>query len=120
MFDVLTPGTDIQLPTSNFPFRSVILIDMPVTKQAIKKVRQDKRKTIINLRIKKALKKAILTFHKNPTVAALNSVYKLVDRTAKTNVIHKNKASRIKSRLSKLVKSATKPAKPKSQHKSSR
>jgi len=89
---------------------------MPVTKQAIKKVRADKRKTIINLRVKKTLKKTVAAFSKNPTAAALKTVYKLADRTAKTNIIHKNKASRIKSRLSKLVKSATKPAKSKTQH----
>ncbi|OGD86049.1 hypothetical protein A3B51_00080 [Candidatus Curtissbacteria bacterium RIFCSPLOWO2_01_FULL_41_18] len=76
---------------------------MPVTKQAIKKVRQDKRKTIINLKRKKNYKKALHDFGKNPTVAGLSVIYKAVDRAAKTNVIHKNKASRIKSRLSKKL-----------------
>ncbi|MBI2594285.1 30S ribosomal protein S20 [Candidatus Curtissbacteria bacterium] len=88
---------------------------MPVTKQAIKKTRADKHKTIFNLRIKKALKEAILAFGKNPTRGALKLVYRRADRAAKTNVIHKSKAARIKSRLSKKVLSrskATKPAKP--------
>lgn len=76
---------------------------MPVTKQAIKKVRQDKRKTIINLKRKKIYKKALRDFGKNPTAAGLSVIYKAVDRAAKTNVIHKNKASRIKSRLSKKL-----------------
>lgn len=76
---------------------------MPVTKQAIKKVRQDRRKTVINLRVKKTLKQAILAFRKNPTSQALKAAYKAADKAAKTNVIHKNKASRIKSRLSKKI-----------------
>lgn len=77
---------------------------MPVTKQAIKKVRQDARKTIFNLRRKKAFKAAILAFRKKPTAAGLKKVYSALDRAAKTNVIHKNKAARLKSRLSKLFK----------------
>jgi len=76
---------------------------MPVTKQAIKKVRADRRKTIYNLRRKKALKKIILEFKKKPTSELLRAAFKATDLTAKTNVIHKNKAARIKSRLSKLV-----------------
>lgn len=81
-----------------------ILIDMPVTKQAIKKVRADERKRIINFRRKRAFKKAILAFGKKPTRAGLATVYKAADLAAKTNVIHANKAARVKSRLSKLLK----------------
>ncbi len=76
---------------------------MPVIKQAIKKVRQDKRKTVVNLRVKKAYKAAVLNYRKNPTKEGLVNVYKLADRAAKTNVIHRKKAARIKSRLSKLI-----------------
>lgn len=79
---------------------------MPVTKQATKKVRQDKRKAVFNLKVKKTYKKAALEFRKNPSDAALKLVYAAVDRAAKTNVIHKNKASRIKSRLSRMVKTS--------------
>lgn len=82
---------------------------MPVTKQAIKKVRQDNRKTIINLKRKKNYKKAVRDFLKNPTEAGFSVVYKALDRAAKTNIIHKNKAARLKSRLSrKIVKKASK------------
>ena len=81
---------------------------MPVTKQAIKKVRQDARKAVFNLQRKNAYKKAVKDFLKHPTEAGLKSVFSAVDRAAKTNVIHKNKASRIKSRLSKKLKPGTK------------
>jgi small subunit ribosomal protein S20 len=76
---------------------------MPVIKQAIKKVRQDKRKTAMNLLRKTAYKKAVHEFRKKPSAAGLTAVYKALDKAAKGNVIHKNKASRLKSRLSKLV-----------------
>ena len=92
---------------------------MPVTKQAIKKVRQDRRKTVFNLRVKRALKKAIADFRKNPTAAGLKLVYKVADKAAKNNVIHKNKASRIKARLSKLVKSSARTAQTKKTTKAS-
>ena len=83
---------------------------MPVIKQAIKKVRQDKRKTLINLKVKKAFQEAVRAFRKNPTKEGLAKVYRALDRAAKTNVIHKNKASRLKSRLSRLVPSKKKVA----------
>lgn len=83
---------------------------MPVTKQAIKKVRQDKRKVVINLRVKKNYKSAVLAFRKKPTPGGLSAAFKALDRAAKSKVIRKGKADRLKSRLSKLVKSAKKTA----------
>lgn len=77
---------------------------MPVTKQAIKKVRQDKKKAIYNARLRRAYKKAVSDFRKNPGSALLTSAFSALDRAAKVDVIHKNTASRLKSRLSKLVK----------------
>lgn len=76
---------------------------MPVTKQAIKKVRQDRRKTTQNFVVKKNYKKAVSEFRKKPVAASLSGVYKALDTAAKTNVIHKNKAARLKSRLNKML-----------------
>ena len=85
---------------------------MPVTKQAIKKVRQDRRKTVFNARVKKNYKKVLSDYKKTPSAAGLTKVFSALDSAAKTNVIHKNTASRLKSRLSKLVKgSASAPKK---------
>ncbi|MDP2632469.1 MAG: 30S ribosomal protein S20 [Candidatus Curtissbacteria bacterium] len=84
---------------------------MPVIKQAIKKVRQDKRKTAMNLKVKKAYKAAVLAFRKKPSAEGLRSVFKALDRAAKTNVIHANKSARLKSRLSKLLKPTEKAPK---------
>ena len=83
---------------------------MPVIKQAIKKVRQDKRKTLINLKVKNAYKKAVSAFRKSPSEAGLKTVYRVLDTAAKTNVIHKNKAARLKSRLSKKLAKGEKPS----------
>lgn len=76
---------------------------MPVTKQAIKKVRQDRRKTTQNAVVKKNYKKAVAEYRKKPEKAKLSGVYKALDTAAKTNVIHKNKAARLKSRLNKML-----------------
>ncbi|MBI3342091.1 30S ribosomal protein S20 [Candidatus Curtissbacteria bacterium] len=85
---------------------------MPVIKQAIKKVRQDKRKTAINALKKAAYKKAVAAYRKSPSAEALSKAFVTLDRAAKINVIHKNKASRLKSRLSKMLASKviSKPA----------
>jgi len=76
---------------------------MPVTKQAIKKVRQDKRKAAVNLKLRNAYKKAVNEFKKSQTAANLTKAFKALDRAAKVNVIHRNKAARLKSRLSKRI-----------------
>lgn len=76
---------------------------MPVTKQAIKKVRQDKRKTVINSRKKGTYKKAVQTARRGATPSTLSAAFKALDRASKINVIHPNKAARLKSRLSKLI-----------------
>ncbi|MDO8487226.1 MAG: 30S ribosomal protein S20 [Candidatus Curtissbacteria bacterium] len=83
---------------------------MPVIKQAIKKVRQDRRKAEINLVVRSKYKKAVGAFRKNPTAALLTAAYSALDKAAKTNVIHRNKAARLKSRLSKKLAPKTKPA----------
>jgi len=77
---------------------------MPVIKQAIKKARQDKKKTKENALRKGAYKKAVAAFRKSPSVEGLNKAYVALDKAGKTNIIHRNKASRLKSRLSKMLK----------------
>lgn len=77
---------------------------MPVTKTAKRALRASKRKEIVNKitlsKLEIAIKKAKRTKSKKTIEVAVS----LVDRTAKFNTIHKNKAARIKSQLSKLLK----------------
>ena len=51
----------------------------------------------------KAVKKLVTTKTKAGTKEALTLAYKALDKAAKTKVIEKNKASRLKSRLSKMI-----------------
>lgn len=76
---------------------------MPLTKQATKKMRHDKNVTTRNLRTKEAVKKAIKLFRKEPSEKGIQSVFSIIDKTVKKNFFHKNKAARLKSRLSKLL-----------------
>lgn len=82
---------------------SAILRFMPLIKSAIKKMRQDKVKTVRNARVKRTLREVLKKTRKNPTAKNLQLAYKTLDKTAKNNIIHKNKASRLKSRLTKLT-----------------
>jgi len=77
---------------------------MPITTSALKALRKDKRKTKINKRIRLKLKTVIQEVEKKPTKKNLKSSYSILDRAAKKKIIHKNKASRLKSRLAKLLK----------------
>jgi len=86
---------------------------MPITKSAKKALRQNLRRRARNLARKKILKDTIkkyktLVREKNLAEAQkqLSLVYKQLDKAAKTNLIKKNKSSRLKSRLSKLLLTA--------------
>lgn len=83
---------------------------MPIIQSAKKALRQNIRRRKQNEERKIALKKAIKEFKKlvaakkkNEARAALNKVYKIADRVAKTKFIKKNKAARIKSRATKFL-----------------
>ena len=75
---------------------------MPVTKQAKKKLRQDLKREIKNRDLKSKFKKTLKVTRTSPTAKKLSEASKVIDKAAKKNVIHKNKAARLKSRLAKL------------------
>lgn len=77
---------------------------MPITKRAIKKMHHDRRRTTANVKGHINLNKLVKSFRKRPTAKELTKVYSALDKAAKLNVIHKNRASRLKSRLSRLLK----------------
>lgn len=84
---------------------------MPVIKSAEKALRQNARRRKKNLEKGRALKGAIKQYKKlragdklQEAEKYLSTVYKLLDKAAKTNLIKKNKASRLKSRLSRQLK----------------
>ena len=89
---------------------------MPVTKSAEKAMRASRRKRVVNLSTIRKYKDAIKTVRKaiaggerDKAEKALQDAYKQVDKASKKNVIHKNKAARLKSRLNRgVVKLETK------------
>lgn len=75
---------------------------MPVTKTAKRALRSSKRKNLVNAAILEKLEIAIRVAKKQKTIAKITAAVKLADKAAKKRIIHKNKAARIKSALSKL------------------
>ena len=76
---------------------------MPITKRAIKKLRHDRKRTGEVKHVHAALQKLVKAMRKKPTQKSLTQVFRALDKSAKTHVIHKNKAARLKARLAKLL-----------------
>ncbi len=83
---------------------------MPNTKSAIKAMRQSIKRRERNLKVKDAyktavkdVKKLITSAQKSESLEALKKTMSALDKAVKKNVIHKNKASRLKSRISTAI-----------------
>lgn len=85
---------------------------MPIIRSAIKKVRKDKTRTTLNKKREKNLKDLIKKARTSKGAKDLQAVFSALDKAAKVKLIHPNKASRLKSRLSKGVKSTFTISKP--------
>lgn len=76
-------------------------------KSAIKRIRANETKRLRNKYYHKstrnAIKKLRETTDKKEAAALLNSVVSMLDKLAKRNIIHKNKAANLKSSLTKHV-----------------
>jgi len=85
---------------------------MPIIKSAKKALRSSIAKKAINdvtrAKVRSAVKgvKIELSGDNKKTAELLSKAYRELDLAAKKNVIHKNKASRLKSRLTKMVSKA--------------
>ena len=75
---------------------------MPVTKTAKRALRSSKKKEIVNKLIVSELEVALRQAKKTKSTQKILKAVSLTDRAAKKNVIHKNRAARLKSQLSKL------------------
>jgi len=89
---------------------SVLCTGMPNTSTAKRALRKNKKNRAINLVKKDALKAAIKEYKKialagkgDEAKAKLPAIYKKIDKAAKINLIKKNKAARLKSRLAKKI-----------------
>jgi len=75
---------------------------MPITKTAKRALRSSKRKTKINKKIISSMEASLRIAKKSKKVKDISKAISQADKAAKKKIIHKNKASRIKSTLSKL------------------
>lgn len=85
---------------------------MPAIKSAKKKLRQDKKRQLSNKKIKDTLKKAIKKAKEQPSEKTIREAFSATDKAVKNFIIHKNKGSRVKSSLSKLIAKKTPPKTP--------
>ena len=77
-------------------------------KSALKRIRQDERKRVHNKYYAKSTRNAIKTLRdtsdKEEAAKLYPEVISMIDKLAKRNIIHKNKASNLKSKLAVQVK----------------
>ncbi len=76
---------------------------MPIIKSAKKKMRKDASRTERNKLREDNLKALTKTMRRTPNTQNLSAITSALDKAVKTSLIHRNKASRLKSRLSHLI-----------------
>jgi len=76
-------------------------------KSAVKRIRQDKKRALHNKYYAKTIRNAVRKLRaitdKEEAIKMYPSVQKTLDKLAKTNIIHKNKAANIKSKLANYI-----------------
>ena len=76
-------------------------------KSSLKRIRQDKKKQLHNKYYAKTMRNAVRNLRamtdKDEAAKLYPAVQKMLDKLAKNNIIHKNKASNLKSSLSKHI-----------------
>jgi small subunit ribosomal protein S20 len=76
---------------------------MPQTKSAKKTLRVEKRRKAVNLLVKEKIREAVKMARQKPTATTLQKASSILDQAVKKEILHKNKASRLKKRLSSLL-----------------
>jgi len=78
-------------------------------KSALKRIRQSEERKLRNRYYGKTMRNAVRMFKKltdkNEALAQMPKLYALIDKLAKKNVIHKNKAGNLKSKITKYANS---------------
>ena len=76
-------------------------------KSSVKRIRQTKTKTLHNKYYAKTMRNAVRKLRaitdKEEAIKLYPSVQKMLDKLAKTNIIHKNKAANLKSGLTRHI-----------------
>ena len=78
-------------------------------KSSIKRIRQEEKRRLHNRYYAKTMRNAVrklrATTDKTEALALYPNVQKMLDKLAKRNIIHRNKAANLKSKLSAHIKS---------------
>jgi small subunit ribosomal protein S20 len=83
---------------------------MPNLKTAKKNLRKSKKRAVANKQYENKIDLLLKKMKKEAKKGSqslkelVKSFYKVVDKAAKKNIIHKNKANRLKSKTAKLIK----------------
>jgi small subunit ribosomal protein S20 len=76
---------------------------MPVIKSAKKKLKVDRKRESANKKMKAFVGSVVKNAQKKPTPENVREAFRAIDRGVKKDIFHKNKASRMKSRLANLI-----------------
>ena len=80
---------------------------MATHKSAIKRIRQTEKRRLLNKYFHKTTRNAIKKLQdmkdKKEAMSLLPKVISMLDKLSKRNIIHKNKSSNLKSKLTRLV-----------------
>jgi len=76
---------------------------MPITAQAEKKLRHDRKITLKNKAVRSNLRMLLKDARTSKSKKAVSLAFQALDKAIKSHVVHANKAARLKSRLARLV-----------------
>jgi small subunit ribosomal protein S20 len=77
---------------------------MPILKHAKKALRASEKKTEYNQQVKSRAKTTMDAMRRQPSAENMTASYQAIDKAAKRNVFHANKAARLKSQMAALLK----------------
>ena len=76
---------------------------MPILKNAKKALRSSERKRVVNRRVKTRVKTYLDKVKKSGEATDIPAAYAAIDKAVKKNLIHPNKAARLKSQAVKAT-----------------
>ena len=101
------PGQSVGRKTHKLYINIKIIKKMANHKSSLKRIRQDKKKAEHNHYYAKTMRNAVRKLramtNKEEAAALYPKVQKMLDKLAKTNIIHKNKAANLKSSLAQHI-----------------
>ncbi len=77
---------------------------MPIIKSAKKKLRADRKRSKQNAKFSKSIELSIKKVKKVKSEKDFKKAISILDKAVKKNIIHKNKAARLKSKLSNFLR----------------